>query len=434
MIVSKFGGSITATSEGVKKALEIIKSNPQRRYVIASAPGAASNGAGITDMLYMFYSSFFSKENYNDVLKKISSHYKQIIDGLGMNFDLDFEISELKKNLLAGKNLDFIASRGEYIMGKILAEFLGWNFIDASEIIFFNHDGTLDEEKTFSVANEKILNSKNAIIPGFYGSMPDGNIKTFSRGDGDSSGAIVARAVKADLFEKWSDKNQIFSADSAVIPDAKRIKNLTYTEAVEINYTGIKIIKDSVIFMLKEADIPLKIFSINDSEDEGMLISSKIPENASRNIAVCISGRRGFNVIHIEKYGLNKMFGFGEKLFGLFAKYNIPCEHCLSGIHKMSVVIKTPMFDLKRKELFNEIKKAIEPDSITSENSLSIIAVIGQDIGPAKGTFAKVFSALAQAGVKVRMIDQGSDDLNIIVGVSDNDYEKAIRALHEAII
>ena len=434
MIVSKFGESITANAEGVKKALEIIKSNPERRYVIASAPGSTSNGAGITDMLYMFYSSFFGKENYNDVLKKISDHYKQIIDGLGMNFDLDFEISEVKKSLLSGKSSDFIASRGEYIMGKILAEFLGWDFIDASEIIFFNHDGTLDREKTFSTANEKILKYKNAIIPGFYGSMPDGDVKTFSRGDGDSSGAIIACAVKADLFEKWSNKTKVFSADSAVIPNPKKIKHLTYMEAVEVNYTGNKIIKDSVIFMLKEADIPLKIFSINESEDEGMLISSKIPENVSRNIAVCISGRKGFNVIHIKKYGLNKMFGFGEKLFGLFAKYRIPCEHCLSGIHNMAVVVKTPMFDLKRSELIRDIKQAIEPEAITVENSLSIIAIIGNDIGPVKGTFAKIFAALYKADITARMIDQGSDDLNIIVGVTDDDYDNAIKALHEAII
>ena len=433
MIVSKFGGS---TFVDVKKVVEIIKSNPERQYVIASAPGESSSEMGITDMLFMCHSSFYRHENYNELLDKIKAVYEKIINSLGIYFDIDAEILELKKNLLsAGQKaeLDFIGSRGEYITAKILAKSLGWDFVDASEMIFFKADGNVDEEKTFKAVNEKLKQHKYAVIPGFYGSLPNGSIKTFSRGDGDSSGAIVACAVNADLFEKWSETAKVFSANPAVIPDAKIIKNITFMEAVEMNYTGIKIIKDSVLFMLKKAEIPLKIYSLNDSENEGMLISSDI-KNSSRNTAVCISGRKGLDMIHIEKYGLNKMSGFGEKLFGLFSKYRIPCEHCLSGIHKMSLVVKSPIFDLNKSEIFNEIKKAIQPNSIRLEKGLSIIAVIGQNIGPKPGTFAKVFSALAASKIVVKMIDQGSDDLNIIVGVSDNDYENAVRALYQAMI
>ena len=428
MIVSKFGGSSLSDSKKVKRTLEIIKADPERRYIIASAP------EGITDMLYICYSNFVNKEDYQEILNKISNCYKEIINGLGINFDVEAEINILKKNLISGVNLDYVGSRGEYIMGKILAEFLGRPFVDASEIIFFNVDGTLNDTKTFITANKKLKTLENAVIPGFYGSTPDGNIKTFSRGDGDSSGAIIARSMNADLFEKWSETAKIFSADPSVIPDAKIIENITYEEAVELNYIGIKNIRDSVIFMLKAADIPIKIRSIYDSENNGMFISSKLPENISRNVAMCIAGRRNLNIIHIEKYGLNKISGFGEKLFGIFAKYNIACEHCLSGIHKMSVVVKTPTFDLRRSEILDDIKKAVDADAVTLEKDLSLIAVIGQGMGTIKGTFEGVFYAVASAKVKVRMIDQGADDLNVIIGVSDIYYEKVIKALYEHVI
>ena len=241
IIVSKFGGSITANSENLIKAANIIKSNPDRCYVIASAPAQTLKSSGITNLLYMCHSSCSHKENYHEILNQISAHYSEIINGLEINFDLDAEIKALDKDLLSGKNLDFIGSRGEYIMGKIFASYLGWDFIDAAEIIFFNDDGTLNQEKTILEANKRLKSLKHAVIPTFYGSMPNGEIKTFSRGDGDSSGAIIACAVNADLFEKWSETAKTYSADPAVIPDSEVIKNMTYSEAIELNYIGINI-------------------------------------------------------------------------------------------------------------------------------------------------------------------------------------------------
>ncbi|MBQ7561770.1 MAG: hypothetical protein IJS99_08060 [Synergistaceae bacterium] len=436
MIVSKFGGSIIADTGKLARAMDILKSNPERRYIIASAPGQNPNAAGITNLLFMCHSSFSKRENYNILLAKISEIYNNIINSLGVKFDLDSEIDELRKNLISGKSGDYIGSRGEYITGRILAKFLGWEFVDASELIFFHEDGTLDKGKTFTTARNRLQSLEHAVIPSFYGIMPDGNIKTFQRGDGDSSGAIVASAVNADLFEKWSSDIKTYSADPAIVPNPETIKNITYDEAVELNYSGINIIKDSVIFMLKESGIPLKICCIEDEDDgnNGMLISSQLPGNISRNIAVCITGRRNFDVIHLEKYGLNQEYGFGAKLFGLFTNYHIPCEHCLSGIYKMSFVIKNMMFNLHYKEIIDDIKREMEPDSITVEKNLSLIAVIGQEMGTVKGMFEKVFSALANAQIKVKMIDQGSDDLNIILGVSDSDYENAIKALYQNLI
>ena len=432
LIVSKFGGSITSSADGVKRAAEIIRANPSRRYVIASAPGTSPNETGVTDILFMCHSSQKS-EDRREMLAKISERYRKIIDGLGMKFDIDAEINALNDDLDAGKGLDYIGSRGEYILGKILAEFLRWPFVDAEGIIFFNDDGTLDEEKTFRTAGSILRTLNHAVIPGFYGSMPNGSIKTFGRGDGDSSGAIVARAVGADLFEKWSETVKIYGADPAIIPEAELVRNITYDEAVELNYVGLNIIRDSVIFMMKDAGIPIRVSSLKDYE--GTLITAHLPEKNHRSVSACIAGRRNFNVLHIDKYGLNKMHGFGEKLFGIFAKHGVACEHCLSGIYKMSIVIKTPLFDIRRAEVLDDVRREIEPDSMTVEGGLSLIAIVGEGVSDAgKGMFEKVFVALSRAGIKVRMVDQGSDSLNIILGVDDFDYESAVKALYGAMI
>lgn len=432
LIVSKFGGSVISTAEGVKRAVEIIKSDPARRYVIASAPGSGSRESGITDMLFMCYSSFRDNGDYQTMLDKISEHYQKIIAGVGMRFDIEAEIEYLKQDLISGRKLDYIGSRGEYIMGKILAELLGWTFVDASELIFFNNDGTLDEAQTFSAASARLKSVEHAVIPGFYGSMPDGEIKTFQRGDGDSSGAIIARAVNADLFEKWSEVVRVFSADSNVVPDACLIRKMTYDEALEMNYITKSICKDSVMLMLKEAGIPMRVGSV--CGDDCTLISVQPSEENRNNVAVCITGRRNFKIFHITKYELNKISGFGEKLLGIFARYGVACEHCLSGIHKFALVIRNPMFELRRNEIFADINHVIEPTSITVDKDLSLITVIGEGMGTVSGKFEKIFLALKQAKINVKMLDQGADDLNIIIGVSDKDYSNAVRALYETII
>lgn len=433
IIVSKLGGSITATPDAINHAASLIMSDPSRKYIIATAP-ANPGETGITDMLFMCHASRSNPAKCSEILAGIKECYRQIIDRLGVSFDIDSEISSIRDELAHGRGLDYIGSRGEYIMGKILASFLGWPFVDASGIIFFNNDGTLNEADTFTAAGGILKAMKHAVIPGFYGSMPDGSIKTFPRGDADSSGAVIARAVKADLFEKWSETAKVFGADIAVVPEAVQVRNITYSEAVELNYVGVDIIRDNVIFMMRDANIPIRICGFNDDDDEGLLITGTLPAGISRGISACITGRRKYSVLHIEKYGLNKIAGFGEKLFATFARHGVSCEHCMSGIYKMSVVIKSPLFDIRRGEVLDDVRRVIEPDSITVERDLSLIAVIGEGIGTAKGMFEAVFSALSQAGVKVRMIDQGSDSMNIILGVNDRDYARAVKALYYAMI
>lgn len=434
LIVSRFGGNAALNSNEARKAAEIIRSNPDRRYVIVSAPGPSLNELGITDLLYICHSGFSNHENCDEMLAKISERYSEIVSGLGIDFDVGAEMSALRKSLEFGMNLDYIGSRGEYIMAKIFAKFLDWPFIDAQEILFFDKNGKPDTEKTFRVAGEFLKDYERAVIPSFYGSLPDGKIKTSRRGDCDTAGAMVACSVKADIFEKWSEDAKIFSADPSVIPDAELIQNITYNEALELNYMGMDLVTDDVVFMLQKAGIPMMISGIHVSNDDAMMISPKLPPNAMRDVVSCIAGRRNFNVIHIQKYGMNKIYDFGEKLFGLFAKHHIACQHYLSGIHQMSVVLKTPRFELTRGQVIADIQHEINPDSITVERGLSLIAVIGEGMGTVKGIFSKILNALSMAEIKVQMIDQGSDKLNMILGVYDYDYEAAVKALYKAVI
>ncbi len=434
LIVSRFGGNATADSAEMKRTADIIKADPARRYVVMSAPGSNSRSLGITDLLYLCHSRFHNHEKYDDALSDISGRYKEIVSGLGINFNIDAEISALKGSLELGMNLDYIGSRGEYIIARIMAEYLGWEFVDASKILFFNKDGTPDKARTISVAGEKLKSLKHAVIPSFYGSLPDGKVKTFTRGDCDTAGALVACSVNAEMFEKWSDDAKIFSADPKVIPNSEIIRHITYMEALEINYTGIEIVKDDVVFMLDEAKIPMKIASTHGSEDDAMTISPEMPEDNPSGVTACIAGQKNFSIVHIQKYGVNSSYGFGEKLFNIFTKHRISCRYCLSGIHRMSVVLKSPVFDIRRNDILREIKEAVGAEAVTVEKGLSIIAVVGKGIGTVKGVFGKIFMSLSWAGVKVQMIEQGSDKMNILIGVHDDDYEKAIKALYEALV
>lgn len=431
LTVSKFSGSALSDTDGVISAMKIIKADSSRRFVIISAPGKTHDDIGITDMLYLCQANSANRENYSGIIENIRRRYEAIINALGMNFDLESEIQPLMKDLISGMSPDHIAGRGEYIMAGIIAKYLGWERIDAADIIRFRNDGTLNESETIRLSRERLKNVTHAVIPGFYGTKENGETKTFPRKGGDITGGLIARSVDADLLEKWNKTTEIFSADPQTVNDPAMIRKLTYSEALALNYAGIKTIHDSVIMLLKDTNIKVRVRSISKPDDEGTLITSEKKTDAA---AVCITGRQKFNIVHVEKHGVNKICGFGEKLLGVFTKHKIACEHFLSGIHKLSFVLKTPIFDLRRKEILDDIKKAVAPESITVDNSLSLIAVIGSGMGVTKGKFAKIFSALYGTDINVRMVDQGSDDLSIILGVNDEDYDKAVNALYECMI
>ncbi|MBQ3396042.1 MAG: hypothetical protein IJG34_04745 [Synergistaceae bacterium] len=436
-IVLRFTENTISSAERIKQAAQIAKSNPAYKYAILSAPGKSSgDDIKVTDVLYMCHSQFINGEDYHEMLGRLRKTFENLLEGLGIEFDLDDEIKEIEKSLITGRNADFIASRGEYLISKIFAQLLGWEFIDAEEIIFFRPDGKLDDDKTIRVAGERLKRSEYAVIPSFYGTvMTNGkHVKTFPRGQCDTTGAVVSRAVNADYLEKWMYKTRPYSADPSIVKDPQIIRNITYNEVLELNYMGIKVFEDDVALILRDNKIPVRIRTLFYPDDEGTLVSLELPEDVSRNVAVCIAGRKNFNVVHIEKFGLNKQKDFGKKLFSIFEKYNVACEHTLSGIHKVSIVLKSPMFHLRRREIMEDLKNDLEADNVEFDRNLSLIAVIGNGMGTVHGVFEKVFSALAGANVKVHMIDQGSDEASIILGVYDEDFDSAVNALYTAMI
>ena len=435
IIVSKFGSSALADAERIKKTVEIIKSNPSRRYVVVSAPGKISpDDMQITDLLYIAYSKYESRENFMETLDIVQDRFAEIVRALGMNFDIAAEMAELKKSLFFGKSKDNTASFGIAIMAKILAAYLGWNFVDASKIIFIDKkDESLDKEKTFQAISDIVKPLPNAVVPGGYGVIDGTRIKMKSA-RGDTAGAALANVLKASVYEKWTDKKGIFTADPDFIENPLQVRNVTYSELVELTYMGINVIHEDAILALKDTDVQINILSIQNPDNKGTLITRKLPEGTDRKVAACISGRRKFKMLRIEKMGLNKTYGIGEKVFGTFAKHRISCEHYISGIYNFAVVLKNPMFDIRRDEIIKDITNAIHPESITLEKDISLIAIIGEGMGTIKGIFAKIFDAIAAIDVKVHMIDQGADDLNIVIGVYDDDFEKTVKALYQAII
>ena len=434
IIVSKFGSSAMANAERIKQTAEIIKSDPRRRYVVVSAPGRVNpDEIQIRDLLYILYSKYESRESFQDTLTDIQTRFEEIVNDLGINFNIAGEIAELNKTLLFGKSRDMIASRGEYIIAKILAAYLGWNFVDAAKLFFFNNDGTLNETQTLTAISQILSKTSNVVIPGGYGAL-EGNRILMTAARGDGAGASIARVLGASLYEKWTNHRGIYIADPSLVEKSAKIRNVTYSELIELSYMGITAVHEEAMLMLRDSGVPLNILNIFHPEDPGTFVSTELPEGTDRKIAACISGRKSYRILRINKIGLNKMHGLGEKIFNVFSRRGISCEHYISGIYNFAVVLKNPMFDLKREEIIKDLNAAINPEKITVERDLALIAIVGVGMGTVKGIFARIFDAIASIGVKVQMINQGADDLNIIIGVHDEDFEKTIKALYNAMI
>ena len=429
--VVKFGGTSLADDIQFKKTASIIRAEKCRRYVVPSAPGKRFAGdTKVTDMLYECYDMAAHGNNIENIFEKIADRYRMIINGLGINYSLESEFEKIKNAFISKAGRDFAASRGEYLNGLILAEYLGFDFIDAAEVIFFGENGILDAERTNRVLNQRLKRHQYAVIPGFYGSMPNDTIKTFSRGGSDITGSIVSRAAEADIYENWTDVSGFLMADPRVVENPKVIKNITYNELRELSYMGATVLHEESIFPVRFAGIPINIRNTNDPAAKGtMIVSStdELPENRITGIA----GRKGFCVITIEKDMMNSELGFGRRVLEVLEKQNISFEHLPSGIDTMSVVLSEKELDGKRETVINNICAAVEPESIFIEGSLALLAVVGRGMKNAKGTAAKVFRAIGDADISIRTIDQGSSELSIIIGINEADFETAQRALYK---
>ncbi len=433
--VVKFGGSSLADAEHFRRVAEIVKSDPARRYVVASAPGKrCGTDTKVTDLLYRCYEMARNREDITECFAEIAERYNSIIRELGLQYDIGGELEYIKNAILHHSGRDFAASRGEYLNSLILAKFLGFAFIDAEAVVCFRENGSFDEEKTNALLREELAAHPYAVIPGFYGVMPNGTIKTFSRGGSDITGSIVARAAEASLYENWTDVSGCLMADPRIVKNPRPIRTITYRELRELSYMGATVLHEDAIFPVRYAGIPINIRNTNAPEEPGTMIVSAANEYDANTVITGIAGKKGLSVITIEKDMMNSEIGFGRRVLEVLEEYEVSFEHLPSGVDTMSVVVNTAAIESCRERLLNGINRMVQPDSIVIEDGLALLAVVGRGMVKSKGTAARVCDAVSNAGINIRMIDQGSSELNIIVGVEEADLEAATNAIYKEFV
>lgn len=432
--VVKFGGSSLASASQFEKVGEIIRAEDSRRFVIPSAPGKRdAKDEKVTDMLYAAYDAISLGKDYKKIFNKIKDRYNDIISGLSLSLSLEDEFKLIESEFLAGAGRDYAASRGEYLNGIIMANYLGFEFIDAAEVIFFDENDVFDADKTNEILGARLKDKENAVIPGFYGIDINGKVKTFSRGGSDITGAIVARAIKADLYENWTDVSGFLVTDPRIVDKPEPIETITYRELRELSYMGASVLHEDAIFPVRAEGIPINIKNTNKPEDAGTMIVESTCKRPTYTITG-IAGKKGFCSINIDKAMMNSEVGFCRKVLQVFDDNGISIEHMPSGIDTMSVIVHQSEFENKEQQVVAGIHRLVNPDAIEMESGLALIAVVGRAMKSNRGTAGRIFAALAHAHVNVKMIDQGSSEFNVIIGVREQDFDRAIKAIYDIFV
>ena len=434
-IVTKFGGSSLADAGQFAKVKAILAMDPARKYVVPSAPGRRfKDDDKVTDLLYRCHRQRSAGEDYQDTFDLIAARYMDIAEELGLRCDLGAALDEVNESIAAGAGADYCASRGEYLNGLLLADYLGWRFLDAAKAVKFDAQGALDSEETNRVLGALLADGVPTVVPGFYGSLPDGSIHTFSRGGSDITGAIVARAAEADVYENWTDVSGFLMADPRIVTNPREISAITYQELRELSYMGASVLHEDAVFPVHAAGIPTNIRNTNNPAHPGTIISLEAPVSGSVPTITGVAGRKGFSVISVEKAMMNSEKGFGRKVLQVVEEAGLSFEHLPTGIDTMCVVVAGEALAPVREEVVGRILELTHADTLTVHDNMSIIATVGRGMVHNCGTAARLFSAMSQAGINVRMIDQGSSELSIIVGVDDQDFEKTIQAIYSAFV
>ena len=431
-IVTKLGGSSLSDANQFKKVKNIFFADEARKFIVPSAPGKRhSKDFKITDVLYLCHGHIQSGIPLDDVFKLISERYESIVEELNIDLNIQDYLNIVKEDLENGASKDYAASRGEYLNGLILAEYLAIDFIDAKDVIKFNRYGTLDNEATELKLKDALSKSEKAVIPGFYGSDPEGNIVTFSRGGSDVTGALVAANINADLYENWTDVSGFLMADPKIVEHPMQIKEITYRELRELSYMGASVLHEEAVFPVRNVGIPINIKNTNAPEDSGTFIVSS-RENSSNRTLTGIAGKKNFTVISIEKAMMNTELGFCRKVLSILEQNNVSFENMPSGIDSVCVVISDSELKNKLEILVDEIQRSCNPDSVVVHPNMALIATVGAGMANKKGVAVKIFDALTQADINVRMIDQGSSEINILIGIENEDFEKGINAIYNS--
>lgn len=436
--VAKFGGSSVADGIQLTKTKKIIQQDPDRRYIVVSAPGKRFDGDNkITDLLYLCKTHIEHNLPYDQIFQVVADRYMAVEVNLGIEVDLLKYFDEIRENLKKNPSSDYIASRGEYLNAILIAAFLGYDFVDTAGLIKFDSKGKLLTEETDQAIREELSKHERAVLPGFYGSTPDGQIKTFSRGGSDITGALVARAVGADVYENWTDVSGFLMADPRIVKNPKQIHSISYKELRELSYMGASVLHEDAIYPARMADVPINIRNTNNPEDAGTFITAEgaaMGPQEERRIVTGIAGSKDFTVVALYKNMMSSERGFVRRILGILDDYDINFEHLPSGIDTVSVVMSNKSINGRLDEVLEEFESRLRPDSIDVIEDIALIATVGHGMSSRTGVSATLFTALANAGVNIRMIDQGSSEMNIIVGVDNKDFENAIRAIYDAFV
>ena len=435
--VAKFGGSSVADGIQLTKTKQIIEQDPDRRYIVVSAPGKRYEGDNkITDLLYLCKTHIEHNLPYDQIFQVVEDRYMAVEINLGVDVDLLRHMAEIRDNLRQNLSADYIASRGEYLNAILVAAFLGYDFVDTANLIKFDYKGKILIEETDAALKAELAKHERAVLPGFYGSTPDGKIKTFSRGGSDITGALVARAINADVYENWTDVSGFLMADPRIVKNPKQIETISYKELRELSYMGASVLHEDAIYPARMANVPINIRNTNDPEDPGTMITaeSQVDSDNGGGIITGIAGSKDFTVVALYKNMMSSERGFVRRILGILDDYDINFEHLPSSIDTVSVVMSKKALGDRLDEVLEAFRQRLQPDSIDVFENIALIATVGHRMTYRPGVSAKLFNALGEAKVNIRMIDQGSSEMNIIVGVENKDFEKAIRAIYDTFV
>lgn len=434
MLVCKFGGTSMSDAQSITQVVNIIQANPKRKVIVVSAPGKLKDADKITDVLIKCYKTAKEGKSCKELFEKVKSRFHSIIKDLKINIDISDELDQVMRDIDAGASYDYTASRGEYLMALTLAKYLGFEFVDAKDIIKFDKNNAFDSELTNTYTQNTLQDkvTKGVVVPGFYGSNPDGVICTFSRGGSDITGAILARALNAELYENWTDVNGFMMCDPRIVKNPKSIDSLTYKELRELSYMGAGVLHPEAIFPVRRSDISINIRNTFEPDNPGTMIVPSKEYRRNGRVVTGIAGKKNFTVIHIEKSMMNSELGFARRALSVLEENQVSIEHMPTGIDTLGLVIENCNIEGKLDSVLAGLKAVLNPDHIEVFDDLALIATVGHGMIQRKGTAFKLFSALFDADINVRLIDQGSSELNIIIGVDNKDFEKSIQAIYNA--
>ena len=432
--ISKFGGSSVASAEQFKKVKAIVDADPDRKFVVVSAVGRRFDGDNkITDLLLLVNAHIQYHVDCTSLLADIEQRFVDIADELGVTWPVAEKFETFAKNIKK-HSPEYIVSRGEWFTSHIMAEYLGLKFVDAADVIVFHHDGTVDIERTASRLKEVVVREGAFVLPGFYGATVDGSIKLFKRGGGDITGAIVARCINADLYENWTDVSGFLSADPRVVEDPRSIRRITFDEMRELSYMGASVLQEEAIFPVREVGIPIVIKNTNRPEDRGTIISETAEVGTNEHLITGVAGKKDFLAVHVKKAHMSNEVGVISRALDIFERYGVSVEHIPTGVDSFGIVVSAEEVRDSIYSIVADIRREIKPDDITMLDKIALISVVGRNMSRRSGTSGKIFGVLGNAGINIRMITQSSEEISIIMGVDNADFERAIKVIYEGFV